>query len=96
MADPSEAYNENLIRVSKNPRCTLYGRRDEKTTRWNSKEAIIQYRQSWEKHMNQALKEPDDQNVSIAALIRNRELTRFPASILVHMLLRIRHPSDTA
>lgn len=26
-----------------------------KTTRWNSKEAIIQYRQSWEKHMNQAL-----------------------------------------
>ena len=52
---PSEAYNENLIRVSKNPRCTLYGRRDEKTTRWNSKEAIIQYRQSWEKHMNQAL-----------------------------------------
>ena len=52
---PSESYNENLIRVSKNPRCTLYGRRDEKTTRWNSKEAIIQYRQSWEKHMNQAL-----------------------------------------
>lgn len=51
----SESYNENLIRVSKNPRCTLYGRRDEKTTRWNSKEAIIQYRQSWEKHMNQAL-----------------------------------------
>lgn len=41
-------------------------------------------------------KEPDDQNVSIAALIRNRELTRFPASILVHMLLRIRHPNDTA
>lgn len=54
---PSEAYMKNLVRVSKNPRSTPYGRRDEKAERWNSPDALIQYRQSWEKHANHALKQ---------------------------------------
>lgn len=54
---PSEAYMQNLVRVSKNPRSTPYGRRDEKMERWNSPDALIQYRQSWEKYVNQALEQ---------------------------------------
>lgn len=52
---PSEAYVENLVRVSKNPRSTLYGRRDQKMEFWNSPEALVQYRKAWETHVNQAL-----------------------------------------
>lgn len=52
---PSEAFPQNLVRISKNPRSTPYGRRDKKMEYWNSTDAIIQYRKSWEAHVNQAL-----------------------------------------
>ena len=52
---PSEAFAENLVRISPNPRSSLYGRRDAKTEFWNSPDALIQYRKSWEMHVNQAL-----------------------------------------
>lgn len=52
---PSEAYEKNLARVSKNPRSTPYGRRDRKSVRWNSPDAVTEYRKSWEVHVNQAL-----------------------------------------
>lgn len=52
---PSEAYIENLVRVSKNPRSTPYGRRDQRIDYWNSPDAVFAYRKSWEEHVNQAL-----------------------------------------
>lgn len=52
---PSDAYDKNLVRVSKNPRSTPYGRRDEKSERWNSPDAVKEYRKSWEIHVNGAL-----------------------------------------
>lgn len=52
---PSEAYMENLVRVSKNPRSTPYGRRNERIEFWNSKDAVFVYRKSWEEHVNKAL-----------------------------------------
>lgn len=54
---PSEAFSRNLVRVSKNPRSTPYGRRDAQMERWNSTEALLEYRSSWEKHVNRALKQ---------------------------------------
>lgn len=52
---PSEAFEKNLVRVSKNPRSTPYGRRDARMERWNSPEALKTYRLSWEEHVNRAL-----------------------------------------
>ena len=52
---PSEAFAENLVRISKNPRSSMYGRRDKKMEFWNSPEALMQYRKSWETHVNRAL-----------------------------------------
>ena len=54
---PSEAFSRNLVRVSKNPRSTPYGRRDAQMERWNSTEALLEYRSSWEKHVNRALEQ---------------------------------------
>lgn len=54
---PSEAFSQNLVRVSKNPRSTPYGRRDAQMERWNSTEALLEYRSSWEKHVNRALEQ---------------------------------------
>ena len=51
---PSEAFEGNLIRASKYPRCTP-GRQNEKARYWNSREAILAYRKSWEEHVNLAL-----------------------------------------
>lgn len=51
----TEAYEKNLVRVSKNPRSTPYGRRDARIEKWNSPAAILEYRLSWEKHINHAL-----------------------------------------
>ena len=52
---PSEAFAENLVRVSRNPRSTRFGRMDERTERWNSVDAIFAYRKAWEREVNQAL-----------------------------------------
>ena len=51
---PSEAFEGSLIRASKYPRCTP-GRQNEKARYWNSREAILAYRKSWEEHVNLAL-----------------------------------------
>nr|WP_195454755.1 MobQ family relaxase [Ruminococcus sp. 1001713B170207_170306_F5] len=52
---PSEAYLENLVRASGNPRSTPYGRENPKMKYWNSTDAIFSWRKSWEEHVNQAL-----------------------------------------
>lgn len=53
---PSQAYAENLVvRVSKNPRSTRFGRQDERMEKWNSVDAVFAYRKAWEKEVNQAL-----------------------------------------
>lgn len=52
---PSEAYLENLVRASTNPRSTPYGRENPKMKYWNSTDAIFSWRKSWEEHVNQAL-----------------------------------------
>ena len=52
---PSEAYLENLVRASSNPRSTPYGRENPKMKYWNSTDAIFSWRKSWEEHVNQAL-----------------------------------------
>ena len=49
------AYEKNLIRVSKNPRSTPYGRRDAQIEKWNSQKSLLEYRLSWEEHVNHAL-----------------------------------------
>lgn len=53
----SEAYPRNLVRVSKNPKSTIYGRRDTKMEKWNSDAALREYRLSWERYANRALKQ---------------------------------------
>lgn len=52
---PSEAYLENLVRASGNPRSTPYGRENPKMKYWNSTDALFSWRKSWEGHVNQAL-----------------------------------------
>lgn len=54
---PSEAFSRNLVRISKNPRSTPYGRRDAQMERWNSTEALLEYRSAWEGHVNRALEQ---------------------------------------
>lgn len=54
---PSEAFSKNLVRVSKNPRSTPYGRRDAQMERWSSTDALLKYRSAWEGHVNRALEQ---------------------------------------
>lgn len=47
----------SLERISKNPRTTPYGRKNEKVQQWNSKEQILEWRKAWEDYANKSLKE---------------------------------------
>jgi len=48
----SEAYEKDLKRVSRAPKTTPYGKKNEKVERWNSKDSIFIWRESWEKIVN--------------------------------------------
>lgn len=52
-----EAGARSLERISKNPRTTPYGRKNEKVQQWNSKEQILEWRKAWEDYANKSLKE---------------------------------------
>lgn len=52
-----EAGARSLERISKNPRTTPYGRKNEKVQQWNSKEQILEWRKAWEDYANMSLKE---------------------------------------
>lgn len=44
---PSDAETQNLVRVSKHPKSTKYGRQNPIAERWNSDEQIIAWRKAW-------------------------------------------------
>ena len=52
-----EAGARSLERISKNPRTTPYGRKNENVQQWNSKEQILEWRKAWEDYANRSLKE---------------------------------------
>ncbi len=49
---PSEAEAKELERVNRTPKTTLYGRKNETVEYWNSKDRIFEWRQNWEKAVN--------------------------------------------
>ena len=49
---PSEAKEKDLKRVNRSPKTTPYGRKNEKVEQWNSKDRIFEWRQQWEKTVN--------------------------------------------
>ena len=52
-----EAQEKNLIRASKNPKCTRYGRQNPISERWNSEEQLQAWREAWATAANQALEQ---------------------------------------
>ena len=53
----SEAQEKNLVRASKNPKCTRYGRQNPISERWNSEEQLRAWREAWATAANQALEQ---------------------------------------
>ena len=53
----SEAQEKNLVRASKNPKCTRYGRQNPISERWNSEEQLLAWREAWATAANQALEQ---------------------------------------
>ena len=49
---PSEAGEKELERVNRTPKTTPYGRKNETVEYWNSKDRIFEWRQHWEKAVN--------------------------------------------
>lgn len=49
---PSEAEEKELERVNRTPKTTPYGRKNETVEYWNSKDRIFEWRQHWEKAVN--------------------------------------------
>lgn len=49
---PSEAEEKELERVNRTPKTTPYGRKNETVEYWNSKDRIFEWRQKWEKAVN--------------------------------------------
>lgn len=49
---PSEAEEKELKRVNRTPKTTPYGRKNETVEYWNSKDRIFEWRQKWEKAVN--------------------------------------------
>lgn len=49
---PSEAEEKELERVNRTPKTTPYGRKNETVEYWNSKDRIFEWRQQWEKAVN--------------------------------------------
>lgn len=49
---PSEAEEKELERVNRTPKTTPYGRKNETVEYWNSKDRIFEWRQYWEKAVN--------------------------------------------
>lgn len=50
---PSEAEEKELERVNRTPKTTPYGRKNETVEYWNSKDRIFEWRQYWEKAVNE-------------------------------------------
>lgn len=49
---PTEAEEKELERVNRTPKTTPYGRKNETVEYWNSKDRIFEWRQKWEKAVN--------------------------------------------
>ncbi len=49
---PTEAEEKELERVNRTPKTTPYGRKNETVEYWNSKDRIFEWRQQWEKTVN--------------------------------------------
>lgn len=49
----SEGKERELERINRSPKTTLYGRKNEVVEYWNSKDRVFEWRQSWEKIVNE-------------------------------------------
>lgn len=52
-----EGTNLGLERISRSPKTTPYGRKNQITEEWNSREKIVEWRQAWEQAVNKKLEE---------------------------------------
>lgn len=53
---PSEAQGKNLERVNRTPKTTPYGRKNKTVEYWNDKDRIFEWRNNWERTVNEAFK----------------------------------------
>ena len=54
---PSAAEAQGLVRADKHPKSSRYGRQNPITLRWNSKEQLVQWRESWAAAANRSLEQ---------------------------------------